>query len=298
MLGGTLEFIVLLVAAAYLALNLTPKITELQMMTNGNTAAWEQRVIWSGAKGYLQQNFTTVYNQAAGGPISISLLTLQNGGFLPSNFGGPNPWQQTPVIVVAQTGVANQLFGYVATIGGNPIPVAYLGNIAKLTADYGAYVPYSTEPNTCAPAPCAKVVGGFGAIPMTAFASLGAIPTAGHLVNGLFFSAGQEIAPYLYRLPGGDPDDNTMHQDINMNAYNILDAKTVAATTQMTSPIYADSANPSGYYLKPAGQSVLQDVQLRNETATGTLSVTGAVTANSTLTAAGSITAPAYLYPP
>ena len=263
MVGGSIEFLILLMAGAVLMLDFSPKILDLLNMLNGNTAAWEQRMITSAARTYLQQNFTAAYNAAAGGPIKIALTganSLASMGYLPSGVAtGLNPWQQSTVFVIEQAGT-NQVFGYVATIGGNAIPVQYLSNIAKLTNDYGGYVPYATEPNTCSPAPCAKLAGGFGKIDMTAFASLGAAPSAGHLVNGLYFTAGQEIAPYLYRVPGGDPDDNTMHQDIEMNANNVNNALTLNATSKMTSPIYADSNQPATYYLQPAGTSQLYAV--------------------------------------
>jgi len=274
MIGGALEFMLMLLAAAYLLSSVQTKTTDAQNLTNGSQAAWIQRVVTAGAKGYIQNNYQTVYNAAASGPITIPLSTLQGQGYLPASFTATNFWGQTPVIVIEQNG-ANGLYGIVATSGGSPIPVQYLSAIARMTADYGAYVPYASEPNTCSPAPCAKIVGGAGGFALSPFAALGGSPGQGHLVNGLVFTAGQETAPYLYRLPNGNQEDQTMHQDILVNGNNVTGAN------KMTATIFADSANPATYYVEPATTSNLNNLNLA-----GTLNVQNTVTAK------------AYLYTP
>ncbi|HIJ64097.1 MAG TPA: shufflon system plasmid conjugative transfer pilus tip adhesin PilV [Rhodospirillaceae bacterium] len=286
MIGGALELMMVIGAASMLLLAFTPLQQTLQNWTYGATAAWEQRMIRDAANRYIGDNWAAVY-AAAAAPTTIPLSTLQSAGYLSGNLAtAKNPWQQTYAVVVAQAGV-NQLTGYVASLGGNAIPVNILSNVASWSGEFAGYVPYGTDPAPCAPAPCAKGIGLFWQMPLSAFAGTGAVPTAGHLVNGLFFNGGQAIAPYLYRIPEpGCTDCYTMHQQINMNANDINAAANVNATVRMTAPVFADSGNPGSYYLQPAGISVIKDLQLRNLTGSGNAAVTGSVTAG------------AFLYPP
>ncbi len=144
MFGGALELMLILTAVAMTYLAAVPLLQDQQYKRMGAVAAWQQQAIAGAVNTYVRDNWATVYATATS-PIVLPLSTLQAAGYWPSNIGAGNPWHQSFVIVLSQAG-ANQLTGYVATTGGNPIPVNVLHYTATLTGPYGAYVPYSPVP--------------------------------------------------------------------------------------------------------------------------------------------------------
>lgn len=229
------------------------------------TAAQQQKQVNKAAQTYIKTNYSTIAAQAM--PYTISVVTLQTAGLLPSTFS-KNPFAQSYSVVVRNPG--SGLMALVVTTGGQTIDEKNLPRISKLVGADGGYI---SSANT------AVAYGAYKAWTET-LSNYGVSPGAGHLASALFFDSTSIASDYLYRsaVPGM-PSLNTMNTDLSMGGNDITNAASVTATGALKGATATITGALTANTVTTNGETVNG-----NETVTGTSSVgTLAVTGNSTV---------------
>jgi len=332
MLGGIAELLVALTVALLLTVSFLPIQKNLQDTSSAATAAWQVATLRDAAAQYIKSNWTTEIAALQGSSPAVLPVAALQPLFLPNNFGGAtamNPWRQNYAILLQYVPAGpptNQpgIMGFVVSYGGTAIPPETIASAAALIGTYGGYSPYNTDPsyNVCTVHPCVKGIGNFYWQDMSGFAASpttsGFVPASGHLAAGLFFSGGDQAAPYLYRVPEpGNPDLNTMQTDILMTdsggtSHSLSNAKDITANGNITltgasaaegnivsnGNITLTGASAASGNINANGNITLtgSSAATGNITASGNVSANGNVTSGATVTATTSMMAPIYYH--
>ncbi|GEM_PF-2097591 len=228
-IGGIPEQLFALLIGAVLLVPLSNLTIDWVKTQQEIVAAQQTIAVRRAAADYIQANWSTVYAWAAA-PQRIPSTTLVSTGYLPSGFSSTNAFGQAYNVVVRQVGT-NLLEAVVVTTGGTAVE---MGRIAASALRGGAdigYIPYSSDPNPCTVASCARGTRGGWEVSLTPYASTGVSAQEGHFAGLLHFNGGEILADYLYRyeIPGM-ADANRMHVNLSMGGYDITDARHITAT--------------------------------------------------------------------
>jgi len=226
-------------------------------------AAYQVQALTQAASSYLSTpaNFTAVAAAAASANIFIVPSTLQGAGALDSSFVNSNRYGQMLGVIVHEVS-ATQLQALVITCGGTAMSDAAVRHLIQLAggATKGGGIPavgiYST--NTTA---ALGATGGLS-VALASFAGTSCTPAAGHIGAALFLDGSQVIPDYLFRdpVPGAGTGPNTMNTALLMGGHDVNNAANVNATVKVTSPTFADSTNPTQWFVTPAGTSQINAV--------------------------------------
>ena len=268
-------------------------------------AAQQLKALGEVVPAYVKDHFAAIYqNIGSGGGDFLTVAALINTGYLPVNFNQKNGFKQTHVVLfrrLAQDSAAcsalpaippackQLLEAVVVTTGGTVLDAAHANHIAVLAGGHagtivdrstarGSYGSWCVDLNLFRTAPAAATT-----CPATdprpsnsdALSNANYIygqPTAGGLALALFFNGGVLLSEYIDRFNTGNPEDNTMHTDLNLGGNSLIAATTVqiAGVTQG---------------LDAARMGMINDLNGGNYTAnSGNLSA-------QTLTASGNVTA-------
>lgn len=198
-------------------------------------AAHHQALMRQAVERYQKQNYATILNASAGGPVQITVPMLRATGALPLSVADTNSHGQA-YAAAARRAVQNGqpvLETLLVTTGGNVIGEMDLRSIAGMS-DGGGFIS-SVRPG---------VVQGASGSYETDLASFGLAPGGGHVATALFFNEAGAIDDYLYRnAVAGQPEVNRMNTSIDMGKNDVLNARNIGADWIMSNgEIRASSA--------------------------------------------------------
>ncbi len=262
MLGGIPELMVTAVTTTILMASFLPMQQNLQDAQLAATAAWEIAAVRDAAAQYIKDNWTTVLASVSGEPQVITVSSLQAAGYPVGT--GMNPWRQNHAVLIEQSGSgilglvvsyggnpipANRLLGAASLIGKYGAYVPYPTDPSPCGAPcVKGLGTYWTQP-----------MANFA----SAGATAAYVPTSGHLAAGILFQGGEEAAPWLCRhFQPGNTDCAIMYTDIDMNGYSIKNAKDITATDQVIAAKLTDYVNDR-YYIIPSGTSNMSVVDAK-----------------------------------
>ena len=291
--------------------------------TQDQVVARQLKAVGEAVPAYVKDHFATIYNGIGGpGGDFITVAALINTGYLPVNFNEQNAFKQKHVVLlrrVAQDGGAcaalpatppacKQLIeAVVVTTGGTALDANHASHIAVLAGAHGgliadgstargSYATWCVDLNLFRSAPGAPTsCPATDSRPSNSNALSNANftysqPAAGGLALAMFFNGGEMMSEYIDRFNTGNPEDNTMHTDLNMGDDTIANVRTlqIAGVTQGLDAPRMTMINDleGGNYTANSG-----NLSAANYAASGNVTAGGNVTLSGNLTASGNVTA-------
>lgn len=151
---------------------------------------------------------------------TVTLPSLQGGGFLSSNFIDIDAFGHNHAFVVSNVNNSlDRIEGMVMSIGGRPVDTRLLGRIATFTGATGGFMADGAATVT-------GVNGGWEATPAN-WTIAGVGPTEGHVMASVAFNEGALVGDYLYRRDIGIAEANTMRTNLNMGGNEITNVTRV-----------------------------------------------------------------------
>ncbi|MGK2894526.1 shufflon system plasmid conjugative transfer pilus tip adhesin PilV [Klebsiella michiganensis] len=176
---------------------------------------------------YIRDNHDTLVNQVKNGkPVTVSVQTLLDQGYLPSGFSQTNFNSQTYQLnVVRDPKNTAQLAAFVLTTGGQPIEFKGLRYISQGISGMGGYLYPDNVAN-----------GADGGWQMK-LSDYGLSGKSGHLADWLsadILGGDNDESDRLYRFQvNGRPDMNRMHTNLDMGSNAVSNASTVTASNDI-----------------------------------------------------------------
>lgn len=286
-------------------------------------AAVQLKAVREAAVAFVKNSYDGIYANIAAGSDSLAVADLIDAGYLPPGFKASNNFGQTPVILLRQLaqGLPGSLCAalpppppanngpdckklieaLIVTVGGKALDPAEASHVAVLSGAHGGVIVDAGTARGAYGSWCVNLdkFGGAATGSCTAVdsrASVGAplagggitAPAKGGLAAALFFSGGVLMNEYLDRFKTGDPEDNTMHTDLNMGGNSVTSVKTVIV---------------NGVTVQSDGAGTLSLTQVAGGAVVDANFKAGAVTAASATvagnaTVGGTVTAAQFAYPP
>jgi type II secretory pathway pseudopilin PulG len=212
-----LELLVVLALSAGLAASLIGWWNWRSTSQRDDLAAQHAKVVLRAAQSYIRNNYATLYNNAASGPVSVAASSMELGDGMATT----NAYGQTFVLRMIRNGTS--LEGLVLYTGGQTIKISSLRAIANEIGLAGGYVS-TDEPNTAV---------GMMRQWTKALAAYGGNTGTGKVAVGLFVEEMAQAADdYLHRTAtNGKPELNRMSTAIDMNGNNLNSAGAVTANS-------------------------------------------------------------------
>ena len=215
--GVTLVEVVLVLAIAAimgvaLAQNLVTDRKSLVMAT----IAGRITEVRAAADKYIRDNFSSLEAATANGPVAVSPATLMQLNYLPASFSNENEYHQALTIYIRNR-APGVLESIVAATGGNSMTVAEGGQVARLLKSSGGFVPVDSDTAT-------GTKGGWQ-VNLASFVPNGFPRPNGHAIAYSLNRRFDGPSGALMRDATGNPIDNRMNTDLDMNGNRILNVK-------------------------------------------------------------------------
>lgn len=212
--GATMiETMAVLALGALLLAGLVGWLTWRASEQRNELAAEHGTAVLDAAKTYIRANFQNLYNQAAGGPVTVPASSL----YLGQGVQQFNAYAQVPELRVVRDGTG--LDGMVFYRGGQQISKGNLISIANSMGFVGGYVAADDPANAVGMMQQWKR-------PVAAY---GGSPGTGVVAVAVFADMAAQGGAYLHRnATPGKPELNRMSTGIDMDGNNISGAGTVA----------------------------------------------------------------------
>lgn len=162
---------------------------------------------------YISDNFAALEASAAGGPIAVPIATLVSQNYLPTGYQSDNAYQQQMQLYIRRR-AAGVIESLVAATGGQSMSAQEGGKVALLLKGAGGFVPVNSQ--------VASGTKGAWQVSLAGFVPGGApMPNGGAVAYAL---ARKFDGPSgaLMRDATGNPADNRMGTDLDMNNHRIL----------------------------------------------------------------------------
>lgn len=227
------ELIGMMMAAAVALVILNggmPRILDAQERPYERQAAATLATVTAAAKDYIGSGgtFAALLTQAAGGNVVLTPADLVAAGALPPHFTDGSPYGQTHRVIVHRASATGL---YVATVacGGDALPDH---RVLRTAAQAGEFAGAVLAQDAAAANDIVGVVGTWR-LPRAIFATPACPLTGARIATVLFIDQGQVISPFLHRwpVPGLGAEPQTMHADLYMGGFDIVNAGDVAATS-------------------------------------------------------------------
>ena len=200
---------------------------------------------------YVQDNFASLANATAAGPIAVSVSTIASGQYLAPGFPTTNPNGQTYSLYLRRRS-DKVLESMVIATGGTGLTPSEGNVVAALLKASGGYV---REGGATAVGTKAS-----WSTPLSAFVPLGAPTPSGSAVAYSIHYAVTGPTGALIRYVTGNPADNRMSTDLDMAGNRIINVANLGATNVSATTVSA--TNVSTNVLTIGGQQLaLSDAQ-------------------------------------
>jgi len=212
--GATMiETMAVLAIGGLLLVGLVGWLTWRSTEQRNELAAEHGSAILGAAKTYMRANYQNLYNQAAGGPVTVPASAL----YLGQGVQQLNAYSQTPELRVVRDGTG--LDGMIFYRGGQQISKGNLISIANSIGFAGGYVAADDPANAVGMMQQWK----------RPVATFGGSPGVGVVAVAVFADSAAQGGAYLHRnATPGKPELNRMSTGIDMAGNNISSAGTVA----------------------------------------------------------------------
>lgn len=172
----------------------------------------------SAADRYIRDNFGAVETAATAGPVSIAITTLQNGNYLPGTYSNTNEYGQTHY-VYARRRAPGVLESIVVATGGRAMNQLEGGKVATLLKGPGGYVPVGSGTAT-------GTKGGW-TLSLASFVPGGLPAPSGSPAAYSLIRKNDGPTGALMRDDTGNPADNRMGTNLDMNWHDILNVRNI-----------------------------------------------------------------------
>ena len=317
--AGLTDVLLGVAVAAILMPTLAALIVQQANEAQDQAAAVHLKAVREATQAMVKIDYDNIYANIsnANNISSYGADELINRGLLPPGFRIANSFGQTPLILLRQLakGLPTAACGalplsapangvaacpkimevLIVTVGGIAIDPARASHIAVLSGAHGGIVADAGTARGSYGSWCISLAsfgGTAGTCPTTdTRATIGSPlaggpqPARGGLAAALFFSGGVLMNEYLDRFVTGDPEDNTMHTNLNMGDNSIT-----AISTLIVNGVTVQANGTDTLSLKQ-GNGTDAKLTVGAVTASGDITTSGNVAATGNVTAAGNITA-------
>lgn len=174
------------------------------------------------ASRYIRDNFSAVESAASAGAMAIPVAALVSADYLPPAYQNANEFGQAHQVYVRRR-AAGVLESLVVTTGGRPLSLMQGGRAAVLLKAAGGYVPIGA----------AQAIGSKGAwtAALSSFVPGGQPLPSGGLAAYALHRAVEGPTGALMRFDTGNPADNRVETNLNLNNNSILGAANLSTSS-------------------------------------------------------------------
>lgn len=186
------------------------------------TVASRMTEVRTAADRYIRDNFSTLETSASSGPITIPINSLINSNYLPASYSNTNEYQQTHYVYVRRR-AAGVLESIVVATGGQAMNQYEGGKVAQLLKGPGGFVSVGS----------ANAIGTKGAWTMSLASFVpGGMPTpSGSPAAYSIIRKSEGPSGALMRVDTGNPEDNRMATNLDMDWHDILNVRNINVGT-------------------------------------------------------------------